>query len=652
MTINSTYAILARLFGFALAANFFLTNAFAGVTKLSAEPLASSITTDNRPNVMFVLDDSGSMYQDFLPDWAGPISSVSAERFFNAAFNGLAYNPGSQYKPPAMFTAAGALDTTRYPSQTGMDSDGGADSSAKPNWKAVKEDGYGVQSTALGDLTTGAFYYTTVPGEYCDSAQLRNCVASTVPTGSYTFPAKLRWCTTAAKATGTTADSNGYCQAANINTTATGVTNYTYARMPSQRKATLNFSGAGTVSSITVGGVEILSASASGGTSTDLATAIANNIKACTYARVGACATATGYKATSSANVVTIYAPVATNATPVVTGASPTITAFAVGGTPGDVLLTVINPDVTSYAYPGSAAKHIKRTDCAGTTCTYAEEMTNFANWYAYYHTRMQAMKTASSLAFSTVSDRYRVGYYSINPTGSFLNLGIFSDSQKYNWYQKLLSADVDPSAAGTPLRIGLANVGRMYAGKLTTLNGETVNDPVQYSCQRNYTILSTDGYWNDSSLPVKIDGSSAIGQQDGNDLRPYYDGASQTKTVSQTEEIKQQVLKNSFLVESRTQQQQTTSRQLDQSVVTTMTYPWTESYSYLQTRSTPLEKSTYNLISKTYPLTSTTKQLRETIYKITATPRILESYTLDYLKTTIPLQQDEYMIKKTSTVL
>ena len=75
---------------------------------LADAPLAST-TSSVKPNLMFVLDDSGSMYQDFLPDWAGPISSVSAERFFNAAFNGLAYNPGSQYKPPAMFTAAGRL---------------------------------------------------------------------------------------------------------------------------------------------------------------------------------------------------------------------------------------------------------------------------------------------------------------------------------------------------------------------------------------------------------------------------------------------------------------------------------------------------------------------------------------------------------------
>lgn len=49
----------------------------------------------------------------------------------------------------------------------------------------------------------------------------------------------------------------------------------------------------------------------------------------------------------------------------------------------GASLLTVITPDRDSYPYPGTSAK-AARTDCAGSTCTYAEEMTNYANWWAY----------------------------------------------------------------------------------------------------------------------------------------------------------------------------------------------------------------------------------------------------------------------------
>ena len=48
------------------------------------------------------------------------------------------------------------------------------------------------------------------------------------------------------------------------------------------------------------------------------------------------------------------------------------------------------------------------RTDCsaAAGVCSYQEEMTNFANWYAYYRSRMQMMKSSTGLAFnSTLSD-------------------------------------------------------------------------------------------------------------------------------------------------------------------------------------------------------------------------------------------------------
>ena len=41
--------------------------------------------------------------------------------------------------------------------------------------------------------------------------------------------------------------------------------------------------------------------------------------------------------------------------------------------------------------------------------------MTNFANWFTYYRTRMQTMKTSASFAFGNPSNQYRVGYFSIN---------------------------------------------------------------------------------------------------------------------------------------------------------------------------------------------------------------------------------------------
>ncbi|MDD5176748.1 MAG: PilC/PilY family type IV pilus protein [Sterolibacterium sp.] len=162
-------------------------------------------------------------------------------------------------------------------------------------------------------------------------------------------------------------------------------------------------------------------------------------------------------------------------------------------------------------------------------TISTAAEKQNFANWYSYYRTRMQMMKTAAGLAFKPIDNHYRVGFMTINNNVSpdFLNFATFDSAQKSAWYAKLYSASPNSS---TPLREALSNAGRIYAGKLTSLYGVTVTDPIQYSCQQNFTILSTDGFWNGPST-YNLSGGS-VGQQDGTEPRPYNDGAAVTVTV------------------------------------------------------------------------------------------------------------------------
>ncbi|MBK9609065.1 MAG: hypothetical protein IPO58_22570 [Betaproteobacteria bacterium] len=207
-------------------------------------------------------------------------------------------------------------------------------------------------------------------------------------------------------------------------------------------------------------------------------------------------------------------------------------------GVQGASLLTMITSERTSYAYPNTAVKDDKRTDCSGTTCTYAEEMTNFANWWTYYHTRMQMMKTSASNAFAEIDSpadiavfrsRFRVGYMSINNNAGngFVNLNEFATTQKGTWYSKLTGAVPNSS---TPLRATLSDAGRLYAGVLgNTYNSVAVTDPLQYSCQQNYTILSTDGFWNENSGYNKLNGSTSVGNQDAGLPRPLYDGGSAT---------------------------------------------------------------------------------------------------------------------------
>jgi hypothetical protein len=75
-------------------------------------------------------------------------------------------------------------------------------------------------------------------------------------------------------------------------------------------------------------------------------------------------------------------------------------------------------------------------------------------------------------------------------------------------------------------LREAVSRVGRYYA-KSSGLTGAT--DPVQYSCQRNFSIVTTDGYWNGAG-GVRLD-NSAIGNEDSSGMviggvtGPFSDG-------------------------------------------------------------------------------------------------------------------------------
>ncbi|MBI1173806.1 MAG: PQQ-binding-like beta-propeller repeat protein [Sideroxydans sp.] len=153
------------------------------------------------------------------------------------------------------------------------------------------------------------------------------------------------------------------------------------------------------------------------------------------------------------------------------------------------------------------------RTDCAAApNCTYDEEMTNFANWYAYYRTRMQMMKTSAGRAFSTLDDRYRVGFATINYSSTrYLAVNKFDPTQKTSWYSKFYA--INPGNS-TPLRSALARAGRYFAG----LKPDSISDdPMEYSCQQNFLVLTTDGYWN-GPTPVQLNGTSSIGNQDNVD--------------------------------------------------------------------------------------------------------------------------------------
>ena len=143
----------------------------------------------------------------------------------------------------------------------------------------------------------------------------------------------------------------------------------------------------------------------------------------------------------------------------------------------------------------------------------------NFANWYSYYSTRFNVMKTTLGQAFSTLDQSTRVGLVTAAPydnytsylngdpvlSTKFLAIKDFTDAQKTDWFNKLYALSV---RGLTPTRAGLARAGRYYAGKNDGINNgmipTRVDDPVQYACQKNFTLLASDGSWSYTpSLPA-----------------------------------------------------------------------------------------------------------------------------------------------------
>jgi len=160
----------------------------------------------------------------------------------------------------------------------------------------------------------------------------------------------------------------------------------------------------------------------------------------------------------------------------------------------------------TRNSYPRAAT----RTDCvaSATSCNFAEEITNFATWYAWYRTRSQMAKSAIGLAFKDVRgtprdvtvDRTdanyfhaRMGLMTIDNSTIKVPLAAFEGTHKQTFYSELYRLNPDTS---TPLRSALNEVGRLYRfGKNAAFPDGP--DPIQAACQRNFAILATDGYWN-----------------------------------------------------------------------------------------------------------------------------------------------------------
>ncbi|MFZ2854262.1 MAG: PilC/PilY family type IV pilus protein [Rhodocyclaceae bacterium] len=587
----------ARWAGFLGAALLLVTpGAFpASSLTISTTPLGSGAGISVKPNMLFILDDSGSMASDYTPDYvndsvcpsnvAAPGSTYSCELgdvLYNApGFNSQYYNPAIRYLPPKdasgtewtnastsatkvnPFLSSTTKDLTstylnRYWCQNSSDDPTGATAANCRQNTTLPATGYSYPDGTYTNAKTksnGNPYYYTLSGQpsWCSNKALTTCQSKR--TSTFKYP-KLA---AAASTTGVAAYRTFYVlQAGNTSGSKTIDISYNGSVIASFSKSystnsknNRNDLADQVVASINGGGTF---------TATLLVSDTSTGGSACGDSNTGKCAqvkvTAPG-GATSTSNTdyngknFNLSQPTGIDfkdgtATFGTTGVNYLAAASGVAVGRVDIV-----PATTSYP-KGSA-----RADCAGATCNYAEELQNFANWYSFYRTRMQMMKTAISRSYASLSDTapssgYRVGLTFISSGASSAEISSSGDSacwttnkalqlpiadfnvaQKTAFYTNLFAV---ATCSWTPLRGALSRAGQVYAG-VSTLTGASDPDPVQYSCQQNFTFLSTDGYWNsdieDSSYGPKDTSGNDVGDQDGSATSYQKDAQAKSNTLA-----------------------------------------------------------------------------------------------------------------------
>lgn len=153
-----------------------------------------------------------------------------------------------------------------------------------------------------------------------------------------------------------------------------------------------------------------------------------------------------------------------------------------------------LNPSTTSLA--------LTHADCVaavGASASATDLRQNVANWYQYYRRRMMVSRAGVARVINNLPG-FRYGLSEINDTNTFVEMPPANTVDFTSHNTSLVSTYVkaDQDAVGTPLRRGLERVGKYYDG---TLSGRP--SPITLACQKNFTMLFTDGFWNGSNPTV-----------------------------------------------------------------------------------------------------------------------------------------------------
>jgi type IV pilus assembly protein PilY1 len=156
-----------------------------------------------------------------------------------------------------------------------------------------------------------------------------------------------------------------------------------------------------------------------------------------------------------------------------------------------------------------------------------AAEAANYATWFSYHRTRIKSAKAGAGKVFSDLGSDVRVGFRTIWSRNNLDipvadgNQGLFMDraasgtatatTARTTWYTRLYNA---VGYNGTPLPSALDGAGKYFSDSSASGPYGPESGVDQYACRQNFTILTTDGYWNGSSV--------SVGNQDNTDGADY----------------------------------------------------------------------------------------------------------------------------------
>lgn len=383
-----------------------------GSVALDQSPL--TVQQSLPPNIVLMLDDSGSMAWDVMPDW-GYLSSTTADALVSSAVNGVYYNPAITYQPPYAADGVTLFNNASFASA----------------WI----DGF--------DPSKGTVNLRSYDGSRDTSRSSRSS-------------SDINYSATIANTT-----SNAYDATLSCPFGYTPVTSGSYAGKCKRNDSYFN-----------------------NGTWT--------------------CPSGGSYNSSLGQCVVT-------------TTTNTSLFTYTTKNA---------NGSYTRY-YVGPAGSCAAASLSAAVCSEAAADQQNVANWFSYYHTRILMAKSGLLNAFFNLDPTIRFGFGSINGSQagwidsnylSGLRYAFSTDTQSSNYLAAVQPfgngssgtqkanfwrwATAEQANGGTPLRQALNAVGKYYQTAQPWRIANT--DSSELACRQSYTILTSDGFWNESGVALQ----------------------------------------------------------------------------------------------------------------------------------------------------